>query len=182
MAVIKSGISSDQLTIGATSKAAYTELIDSLGNLGGGKKTLKVFYADSFTATATEAMVTLTPVTNWVIGATGTSFAVTSEKRFVVMGMNLFIKNAGAALQWAKCTLRVNPLGVVVAGSPAGVWSMVCSNSALANYGAGGQSIINPSAFPSLFEIIGNGTLQLGISQIGTATAGNYIVLWGYEY
>jgi hypothetical protein len=40
----------------------------------------------------------------------------------------------------------------------------------------GGNSVI----FPDGFELSGN--MQFGISQIGTATAGNTVTLVGYEY
>jgi hypothetical protein len=137
-------------------------------------RVLRVFSA-SFTAATTEALVTLTPITDGTAGATGTTFAVTSGKRLRLQSFSVSTKNAGAAGQGVVCNLRITATGAVAANSPLIATCAAGTYLATANVTNG-----NCVTFPDGFELSGN--MQFGISQIGTATAGNTVTLIGYEY
>jgi hypothetical protein len=176
-----SGVSSDVVSVGPTSKGAYVELADSLGKLFGASKVLCSWNALNFTSAASEAVLTLTPVRAGVAGSTYTTIPVTAGKRLVLIGMTVFMKNAGAAVQWVRCTLRTNPTGAAVATSPVLAICASGSNSAVAANSSGQGFILLSSGFPCLIEFAG--TEQLCVTQISQgATAGNDMVLWGYEY
>lgn len=178
---IKSGASTDLISVGPTSKGGYTELVDSLGKLLGASKVLCSWNALNFTSATTEAVVTLTPVRDGVAGSTYTTIPVTSGKRLVIIGMTVFMKNAGAAVQWVRCTLRMNPSGAAVASSPVIALCAAGSNSAVAQNSSGQGSTLISSGYPCLVEF--SGTQQLCVAQISQgSTAGNDMVLWGYEY
>lgn len=181
MAVIKSGASTDQLTVGATSKGAHAEMVDSLGKLYGASKVICSWNCLNFTSATTEAVLTLTPIRDGVAGSTYTTIPITANKRLVIIGMTVFMKNAGAAVQWVRCTLRVNPSGAAVAASPVIAMCASGSNSAVAQ-NSSGQGMTQISAgYPCLMEF--SGTTQLAVAQISQgSTAGNDMVMWGYEY
>jgi hypothetical protein len=84
-------------------------------------------------------------------------------------------KNAGAAGQGVVCNLRITATGAVAANSPLIATCAAGTYLATANVTNG-----NCVTFPDGFELSGN--MQFGISQIGTATAGNTVTLIGYEY
>lgn len=132
-----------------------------------------VFYA-SFTAATTEALVTLTPYRDWVAGATGTSFTVTSAKRLRLTSLSVSTKNAGAAGQGVAVTVRLNPSGVATATSPPVAQAAAGTALAIAGVTAFGEEDIH------VVDIAGSA--QIGVSQIGTATAGNVVFVRGYEY
>lgn len=181
MAVIKSGASTDQLTVGATSKAAYMEVLDSAGKLYGASKVQCSWNCLNFTSATTEAVLTLTPVRAGVAGSTYTTIPVTSGKRLVLVGMTVFMKNVGAAVQWVRCTLRTNPVGAAVASSPVIALCAAASNTAVAQNSSGQGHTVLSTGFPCLMEF--SGTEQLCVAQISQgSTAGNDMVLFGYEY
>jgi hypothetical protein len=178
-AIINGGTSGTGADVGSTSKGLYAEPIDSSGKLAGASKTRFVLYATNFTAATTEALITLTPSRDNVDSTTGTSFAVTSGKRMVLLGICVSTRNAGAAVQGVVVKVRVNPSGAATATSPVVAIVGAGTNTATANV-VGSQCSPISSAWPSVIELSGNN--QIGISQIGTATAGNEVSLWGYEY
>lgn len=153
-----------------------TQAARALGvqNLKDSGRVLKV-YSAAFTAATTEALVTLTPITDGTAGSTGTSFSVTAGKRFRIQSLFISTKNAGAAIQGVVCNLRMTATGAVVATSPligtvgAGTLSATANNVAAES-----------ADIPDGLEL--SGTMQFGISQVGTATAGNTVTLIGYEY
>jgi hypothetical protein len=134
----------------------------------------KIFSA-SFTAATTEALIALTPIADGTAAATGTSFTVTSGKRLRLQSLSVSTRNAGAAGQGVVCNLRVAASGAVTASSPLAATCAAGTYLAIANVTNG-----NCVTFPDGLEL--SGTMQLGISQIGTATAGNTVTLIGYEY
>ena len=179
MALVKGGVSTVAVDVGSTSKGLYSELIDSTGKLGGATKTMFSLTATNFTAAGTEAMVTCTPARDWVNGSTGTSFAVSANKRLVILGITVATKNASTAGQGVICRVRINPGGAAIATSP--ILVSVGTGTSLAIAGVVESTSCSISQnFPSLIEL--SSTAQIGISQIGTATAGNDVTLWGYEY
>jgi hypothetical protein len=137
-------------------------------------RVIKIFSA-SFSAATTEAIVTLTPVSDGTAGSTGTSFTVTAGKRLRLQSFSVTTKNAGAAIQGVVCNLRIAASGAVTATSSLVATVGAGTLSATANNAAGAAM-----DFPDGLEL--SGTMQLGISQVGTATAGNVVTLIGYEY
>jgi len=133
------------------------------------------FTATGFTASGSEAMVTLTPIRNFVAGSTGTSFAVTSQSTLKLQSICIVTANAGAATQGVVVRVRINPTGAATTSSPVvfsiGTGTLNAATAAIAN-----------SSCAFLGEGLElSGTAQVGISQIGTATAGNDVTLIGYE-
>lgn len=137
--------------------------------------------ATNFTAATSEAMVTLTPATDGVIGSTGTSFVIPSGKRLVLMSLTATTKNASTAAQGVQVRLRYNPTGATTTSSS--IIATAGAGTTIATTGAvGGESTPISAAWPTVIEIVGDGTKSIGISQIGTATAGNDVVFTGYLY
>lgn len=181
MAIIKGGTSGVVLDTGPTSKAALVEMADSAAKLYGASKVMCCWNGLAFTSASTEALISLTPVRDGVAGAPATTFAVTAGKRLVLIGMSVFMKNAGAAVQFLRCTLRMNPGGACVAASPVIAMVGAGSNSAVAQNTSGGMSIVLSPGYPCLMEF--SGAQQIGVAQLSQgATAGNDFTLWGYEY
>jgi hypothetical protein len=157
------------------------EQIASDGKQLGAAKTLVCYGATNFTAATSEAMITLTPVRDGVNQSTGTSFIVTSGKRLVLLALAVSTKNAGAAMQGVQLRLRYNPSGAVTTSSPV-IGIIGCGTEAATANVVGANQLNFSVGSQALIEIVGDGTKQIGISQIGTATAGNDVVLIGYEY
>jgi hypothetical protein len=165
--------------VGGTAAAATakgTQAANGIGvqDLKDSGRVIKVFSA-SFTAATTEALVTLTPITDGTAGSTGTSFAITAGKRFRIQALLIATKNAGAAIQGVICNLRMSASGAVTATSPLIATVGAGTISATAN-----NVSAESAAIPDGLEL--SGTMQFGISQVGTATAGNVVTLIGYEY
>ena len=133
-------------------------------------------YSATFTAATTEALVTLTPISDGTAGSTATTFAVTAGKRFRVQGLFVTTRNAGAAVQGVVVNLRMTSTGSVTATSPLVATTGCGTASATANISASGGE----GSIPDGLEL--SGTMQFGISQVGTATANNSVTLIGYEY
>src|SRR5215470_8089312 len=95
------------------------------------------FTATNFTATGTEAMVTLTPTRNFVSGSTNTSLTVTANSTLKLQGICVVVANAGAATQGVVVRVRVNPTGAVTTSSPVivsiGSGTLNSASSAIAN-------------------------------------------------
>jgi hypothetical protein len=132
------------------------------------------FRAINFTAAGTEALVTLTPQRDFVDGGTGTSFAPTAKSILKLQSLCVMTQNAGAAVQGVIVRLRVNPTGTAVVGSPIVAIVGAGTTSATAN-NTGGTCL----QFGDGMELFS--TAQLAITQVGSATAGNDVVLTGYE-
>jgi hypothetical protein len=132
-------------------------------------------YSSVFTAATTEALVTLTPISDGTAGTTGTSFTVTSGKRLRIQQICLSTRNAGAAGQGVVIQLRMTSTGAVTATSNLVGTIATGSNLAIAN-SANSDCMVMPDGF----EL--SGTQQFGVSQIGTATANNTVVVYGFEY
>ncbi len=137
-------------------------------------RVIKVLSA-SFTAVVAEALVTLTPITDGVAGATGTSFTVTTGKRFRVQSMFLTLFNITAAIHACQVNLRMSNTGTVTGSSPLVATCGVSTAAATANLSSSAQAII-----PDGLEF--SGTMQFGISNQGIALPGQTVTLVGYEY
>lgn len=132
-------------------------------------------YSATFTGATTEALITLTPISDGTVGSTGTSFTVTAGKRFRIQAILLAVKNAGAAVQGSVVNLRMSATGAVTAASPMVATVGAGTLSATANI-AGSEA----APIPDGLEL--SGSMQFGLTQVGTATAGNTVTLIGYEY
>jgi hypothetical protein len=132
-------------------------------------------YSATFTAATTEALVTLTPISDGTAGGTATTFAITAGKRFRIQAINVTTRNAGAAGQGVVVNLRMTNTGAVTATSPLVATAAAGTQLTIANVTATGSATI-----PDGLEL--SGTMQFGISQVGSATANNTVTLIGYEY
>ncbi len=132
-------------------------------------------FAATFTAATSEGMVTLTPSLDGVPGTPGTSFAVTAGKRLRLSAIMLTCFNATAAIHACQVNLRINGSGAAVVSSPLAATVAVSTAAATANLAASqAQSLADG------LEL--TGAMQLGVSQVGIALAGQTVVLVGYEY
>lgn len=138
-------------------------------------RVIKVFSA-SFSATTTEALVTLTPITDGTAGTTGTSFTVTAGKRLRVQSFAMALNAPSTTAVGGVVNLRMTASGAVAANSPL-VATTGCglAGTQVAQNGCSGHVI-----FPDGLEL--SGTQQFGISQKGIASAGFNVTLVAYEY
>jgi len=137
-------------------------------------RVIKILQA-TFTPAAAEAMVSLTPVVDGVAGAAATSFAVTAGKRFRVQAVMLSVENTTAAIRGTQVIVRMSNTGAVTVASPA-IGGVAATTAAATLQLAASQA----QSFPDGIEL--SGSMQIGISAIGTALAGSTVSLIGYEY
>ena len=137
-------------------------------------RVIKTFTA-TFTGATTEALITLVPTSDGVAAAGATSFAVTAGKRLRIQSITVTTRNAAAAQQGVVVNLRYINTGAVTATSNLAYTASAGTATAIANITAGQAVDIADG-----FEL--SGTMQFGVSQVGTATAGNTVTVIGYEY
>lgn len=135
------------------------------------------FTAINATPATSDTLVTLTPTRDYVAAGTGTSFAVTAQKRLRLTQLCVSTKNAGAAVQGVQVRLRVDPTGTVTTADPAVAIVGAGTFVATANSVGGACATLDDDYALEL-----TGTAQLGITAIGTNTAGMDLALIGYEY
>lgn len=133
--------------------------------------------AMNFTSAVAEGLITLTPAVDYANASTLTSYQVPAGKTLVLLGLSLSTRNAGAAGQGIRCAIRVSPSGAVTTASPVLAILGVGTNLAIANITGGATMGLSQLPFGTI-EIAA--TFQIGITQIGTATAGGDVSLWGY--
>ncbi len=136
----------------------------------------KVLSAFKFTPATTEAMVTLTPISGGVAGATGTSFAVTAGKTWRLQSMMVVVEDSSTTAVGVAVYLRINASGAAIVTSPL----IAAVAAALDGTQIARQATSNQVTFSDGLEI--SGAMQIGISQQGVATADATVVLVGYEY
>jgi hypothetical protein len=135
------------------------------------------FAADavSVATVAAEAMMTLAPVRAGVAGAGVTTIPVTAGKRLRIVSMTASYRNNAAAAHIDRFTLRTNPSGGAVIGSPTLCVVELYSQAALANVGQQLSVPLDPLEFA--------GTDQFGISHVSDAAAGfSTVAVNGFEY
>lgn len=114
--------------------------------------------------------------TDGVDAGAATTFAVTAGKRFRVLGIKLSVRTTTAATPWGELTVRMNPTGAAVIGSPivhrltVGGTAAVIGNVAADYY-----------FFPEGWEVSGTQQIALTFAN-NVATNVTDIVLFGYEY
>lgn len=138
----------------------------------------KVFIATNVAyAGTTEALTSLTPVTDGVAAAAATAFTVTTGKTFRIQTISLAFYNGAATALIANALLRANTAGAVTTTSQT-LWQYRLSFTA-----AVGHSVYHVAEFPDGLELT-PGT-SWGISNVFSAlSAGSFInaVVVGYEY
>lgn len=171
-----SGVSQD---VGSSSRGGYVEVVGADGYVAGKARTFVTFVAVNITPATSDTMITMTVNRDHVAGASTTTFPITAGKRLVLLGWCISTKNAGAAVQGAQARIRINPSGSVTTANPAEFILGAGTSIATANVVGGLCSQIS-NGWPTLLELSGNA--QIGVSAIGTNTAGFDISIWGYEY
>ena len=140
-------------------------------------RTALTFRGINFTAATAEGLVTLTPSRDYVDGATCTTCTVTASKRMRITNACITTKNAGAAGQGVIVRIRVNPSAGCTTTSPVMAALGAGTYLAIANVVGSTCTLVDVD---NTLEI--SGSAQICVSQIGTATAGNDVVVMGYEY
>lgn len=139
-------------------------------------RVVKTFIATATAGVTTEAMLTLTPLSDFVAGSTGTSFTVTAGKRFRIQSFVATIRATAATSVGGTVRLRISSSGAVTTatatavsiGLPATTNVIGMSNGFAVNIADG-------------LEL--SGTMQLGVSQVCTATSATIDVeIIGFEY
>jgi hypothetical protein len=124
-----------------------------------------------------EAMLALNVSRNGAATASGTSISVTSGKRLRIIGVTAGVISTGASVISARVALRLNPSGAVTTSSPI-IAILPMSQQAAALAQAGNECVL---MFSEAVEI--SGTMQVGLSQLASATTGTvWASLIAYEY
>jgi hypothetical protein len=140
-------------------------------------RTQRAFHGlDAATATS-ETLFTLTPVTNFVTGSTGTSIAVPSGKTFVIQNIFAGFRQGTATAAYSRVIVRVNPSGAVTTTSPVIAGALIPTQ--LAAIGGGNMiqiPLVGGGEIP-----VGSGA-QIGATHISLAT-GHFVtvIISGYE-
>ena len=139
-------------------------------------RTIKVYTATSVTGVTTEAMLTLTPLTNFTAGSTGSSFSVTSGKTFRIQSIVATIQSTTTTAVSGAVRLRISASGTVTTGTTA--TASIGTDATSAQNGGGSTNILH---FPDGLEI--SGTMQFGLSQVAGSTSSTVSAsIIGYEY
>lgn len=148
-----------------------------------GTRTNLRFYAVAAAAgtTGTETAITLTRSAGTAATTTGTSFVVTSGRRFRITHFMVATRgNSVATAQTTTFNFRINTAGAVTTSSTPIILSARSATPATANSWDRNTIII-----PDGLEILGDGTLQFGITAAATyaTNAPTWdVVIVGYEY
>lgn len=132
-------------------------------------------------ATTVETAITLTKSSGTSATTTGTSFVITSGKRFRITHLSVATRgNATATIQSTTFNLRLNTGGAVTTTSTPVLFSARSATPATAS--AWDRYIIS---IPDGFEIAGDGTAQFGITAAATYTTNAPtwdVNIIGFEY
>lgn len=143
-------------------------------------RTQRTFHGLGFTPAASETLVTLTPVTAFASGSTGTSFAVTSGKTYRLQALFISHRLTSATAQFLRISVRVNTSGAVATTSPIVATAMIPSYLAAAG---GGASAWLPLPEGLDIPASAGANVQIGVTHIATGTAAVCdVTLVGYEY
>ena len=128
----------------------------------------------------TEQLVTLTKSSDTSATTTGTSFVVTSGKRFRITGVHVSVMAGTTAVQAVEYSIRINTAGAIATTSTAIYRTRTGLVSKSIN--AMGPRINEVYGFGGI-DIPGDGTLQWGVTLNGSSANGRASVLiTGYEY
>lgn len=147
----------------------------SVQDLKDSGRVLCTFTASAVTGVTTEGLITLTPYRDLVAGSTGSTFAVTANKRLRLQTLVVTWRNNTAAAGAVTVRLRLLA-GTVLVGSP--VHASLNATTSSAAIGGGNTSFID---LPDGFEL--SGTMQFGLTQLALgAVVGFDVHVIGYEY
>ncbi len=156
------------------------EITDGYGNVlgtsnnplvtssGSSARVAKTFYVNNQLGTGffSEAMVTLTPTSDFTAGSTGTSFGVTSGKTLRIQ--NIIVTLASGAPSVGTVKVRISSSG-----------SVTTSSSPIATFTS--ENFLTNVSFPDGLEL--SGSMQLGVSfKSGNSSQGFDCYIVGYEY
>lgn len=140
-------------------------------------RTYVTLSAQLITGVTTEALATFTKNVGGTATATQTAYTITNGKTFVIQAISFQVKNTTTTAN--NLTLNVRVGGSVSATSPL-VLSGFCSaaSATATNIGAGFVEVTDG------IQIVGDGTLQIGISHLENAATASItsFILVGYEY
>lgn len=142
------------------------------------------FYAIAAAAgtTGTETAITLTKSSGTSATSTGTSFTPTNAKRFKITHLSVATRgHATATIQTTTFNLRVNTAGAVTTSSTPIILAARSATPATAS--AWDRYVVTLPA--DGLEIVGDGTLQWGITAAATYTTNAPtwdVTIVGYEY
>ncbi len=132
--------------------------------------------------TTTETAITLTRSAGTGATSTGTSFVVTSGKKFRITSFSVATRgNTTATIQTTTFNLRINTAGAVVTTSTPIILAQRSATAAI-SFDWDRTVILNPDGG---IEIPGDGTLQWGITAAATFTTNAPtwdVTITGYEY
>lgn len=130
------------------------------------------------TMTTTDAVrTTLVATRDFIASAAAASIAVTAGKRLRLTAWTMTVKAPSTTAVGGQYTLRVNPTGVAVVGSPA----VAIIAAGLTGTQVAQTATSNSLAFPDGgIELVG--PMQFTVSGIGVASAGYSLSIQGYEY
>jgi hypothetical protein len=131
--------------------------------------------------TGTETMITLSKASGTAAVSTGTSFVITSGKRFRITSITFGSRgHATATIQVSTFTLRINTGGATVVGSLARLSHRTATPATASAWDRFSVSL--PDAG---YDIAGDGTLTFGVSAnaVFTTNAPTWdVLITGYEY
>jgi len=176
--VTVSNDSAPTLTKGTQGSVGY-----STQDLKDAGRTAVIYYATAAASgtTGTETAITLTKASGTSATSTGTSFVITSGKRYRIQ--QLLVSAVGHATGTTQATtfaFRINTAGAVTTTSTPVVWKGRVQTPATS---LAYQQISFP--IPDGYEILGDGTLQFGITAnaVFTTNAPTWdVTIVGFEY
>lgn len=134
-----------------------------------------VSFRSTFTGSATDTLLSLTPSRNYVDGVPATSHQSSAGKTLVFAGMSVAVDDAAVPTAGCIAKLRVNPTGPVTTASPQ--IGLVATGASIKGQTSGN---FVPISFGQ-FTMAVSGTNSFGISATGSG-AGSNVLLWGFEY
>jgi hypothetical protein len=163
---------------------AGSNVIGTVNGIGPPGRTELRFYAVAAAAGATgvETAITLTKSSGTGATSTGTSFVITSGKKFRITHISVATRgHATATIQTTTFSLRVNTAGAVTTTSTPVI---LAARSATPATASAWDRYVIPLGDGGL-EIPGDGTLQFGVTAAATFTTNAPtwdVTLIGYEY
>jgi hypothetical protein len=148
-----------------------------------GQGTAVNFYATNAAAGATtiETAVTLTKSAGTAATSTAVSYVVTANKRFRITSITIGCRgHATGTVQLSTFSLRLNTAGAVITSTTPVIWQ-----ASIATIATNSVWDSRTYHFPDGFEILGDGTLQIGVTANATYTTNAptwFVNITGYEY
>lgn len=139
-------------------------------------RVVKSFRFTSAAAPAADTICSCIANTDGVDGAGATTFAVTAGKRLRFTHATLYLRTTTAATPWGLLSIRMNPVGAAVIGSPVVHWLGVGGTAAVI-----GNTAADVLIFPEGWEISGTKQVAFTFANNVATNVTNFVV-HGYEY